>query len=408
MRLPPDEYFPSRPLTAKTNHRNVHQYFPVDTSGPGSDESSSFLSQTSENASEKERIRRASTRSIRFEDEQGVLQKMYSTFVRKLTFKSGLPLKPALKGKEKAVPDEHVLPNNSSNDSFDVGGEVKVATIPRPKIQDGSPPQGPLSPGVGPAPKSTPVSKGESKTENKVSGPEVADGSQSQWTSVFEDTPAIIAKPTHKGKGKGKAVSAEDAPENVGAQTDGPASDDDCAIEDSSTDQKAHQSKASAIIRSRTPSLERLQDRSDRATSGTPWGVLRTESPERQPARYAHPGTQDRTFPIQPLPPVQPFTGRSDFTIRHFPTAATGSSVAGPSSSRVPTVGVATPMSTRYHVLVGKRLVQKSVKSQLGIKEIPSPAIRPTKSLIDTAIGFLYSDKDRRNPSEEHEDSSLD
>ncbi|XPS73178.1 hypothetical protein M3J09_005329 [Ascochyta lentis] len=398
MRLPPDEYFPSRPWAATTNHRNVRQYFPVDVSAPKSDDSSSFLSETSEDASEEDKIRRASTRSIRFEDERGVLPKLYSTIVRKLTFNRGLPLKPALKNKYKASSSERVISDNGPN----IEGETEVTAIGSPDIKDGSPPGDPSSSKAGPAAKSKPMSKGKGKGKATVANElKAEEATLPRWISVSGKTPASKVKPTYKGKGKGKAVLLEGAPDDVSAQIDGPAlehdsaTEDDCAIEDSPTEQEAP-----ATSGSRTPSLELLRDRSDQATSGSPWGLLRTESPERRPARYAHPKTPDRTFPIQPIPPVKSFTYRPDFTIRHFPPSTAGSSAAGPSSSRAPTVGAATSVSARYQLLVGKRLVQESVKSQLGIKKIPSPTIRPTKSMMDTAIGFLYSDKDRRNPRE--------
>jgi hypothetical protein len=81
---------------------------------------------------------------------------------------------------------------------------------------------------------------------------------------------------------------------------------------------------------------------------------------------------------------------RPNFTIRHY----LGSPV-GPSSP-----SGAVPVSKQIALEVGKLLVQKEARDQLEIDEIPSPTHRPTKSLVDTAIGLFFGVGDEMDPSE--------
>lgn len=55
--------------------------------------------------------------------------------------------------------------------------------------------------------------------------------------------------------------------------------------------------------------------------------------------------------------------------------------------------------------------MQANVRADLSIDKIPSPTNRPNKSLMDQAIGFFYSAKERLRPEEERdpdEDDVLD
>lgn len=410
MRLPPDEYFPSRPLGATTSHRNVHQYFPVHTSPVRSNASTPHLSETSEEADDPVTFGRTSSRSTRFQHEQGIFSNMYSALVRTLASKSGIPVRPILKKRSTDVPSGHLI----HEDHVSTRPEAVVAAITthsentsaaeiRPKSavkgkdetvvestatdKDKNLPEGTSSSEAGPVIGKKPTSKDKGKGKVTFANqPADKDNNSPQWESISEDTPTNEVRPTAKDKGKAKAVSG-DIISKSRTQTDGPAPEEDCAIEEEDLAQPQAFTRSS----SRTSSLERLQDRSDRATSGEPWGMLRTESPDRKPPRFAHPKTPDRTFPIQPLPPVQPSMRKNDFKVRHYPHDGSTNSNEVPSSSASFTSAIS--ILAKPKLLAGKVEVQRSVKSQLGISKIPSPTLRPMKSMTDGALGFFYSDK---------------
>lgn len=60
-------------------------------------------------------------------------------------------------------------------------------------------------------------------------------------------------------------------------------------------------------------------------------------------------------------------------------------------------------ISKEEQLLADKVATQKNVKDLLGIDKIPSSTNRPTKSLTDQAIGFLFSDKKKLRPSQERD-----
>ena len=233
-----------------------------------------------------------------------------------------------------------------------------------------------------------------------------------QWESTSDETPQTQAKPNKKGKSKDKAAAVEGVTRSRVAQMDGHTlSDNSSAIDDLPTQPDMSRFKSVAKSGSHTPSLERLQDRSELATSGDPCGRLRTESPDRKPPANAHPMTPDRTFPIQPVPPLQPYVRQTDFSVRHYQSAGAGAYQANRLGAGPSFRGGSSLVSVETQVFTRKRDMQKIAKLQLGIDRIPSPTQRPTKSLMDQAIGFLFSDKKKLRPNKERdpdEDTILD
>lgn len=406
MRLPPDEYFPSRPQGRTISHENLYRYTPVNTRAPRSSASSSSLSETSGEAGDQDQARRrTSRRSVHFEDQRGFFAKMYTALADRVAPKNKSSLKPAMKNHGTTSAGELPAPEASALLRDLLEPEDKVGAVSKSAITDkdtGKAEDGTSQHASGSGVDSTYGSR--PTYQNKGKGKATEASTVERFASASGS-----AQPTYKGKGKGKAVAVEEAPDNRKNQTDGPAPEEECAIEDSPPPQHAPQSETSATSKSRTPSLELLQDRSALITSGNNCGLLRTESLSRKPPRNAHPKTPDRTFPIQPLPPVQPSLQVEDFKMRHYPHGESSSSQGVPSSST--SFKAARPISIQTQLAAGKALVQRNVKDQLGIDKIPSPTPRPTKTLTDQAVGFLYGDERMLGSTEERdpsEDGDLD
>ena len=401
-RLPPDEYFPSGPLGARTNHRNLYRYFESRTAAPQCDEPSTNLFGTGDMAGKQANHERsASKRSVHFDHDSknphGRLSKINSAVTRKSSPKGGRPAKPALKISGNSESSKH--PSEADGPSkLPAKCEDDVAAMNKPIVLDKGKGKATAVDPYGANPNASPFHASDSsddttierRLDREVKGDTKAVDANDpartllgspQWESISEESPGVNVK--------GRPVTGQESSQNYNAQTDGSALEDDIAVDDRSSQQDAPLPGAPATSGGRTPIPDQIQDRSGVATSGNNAGLLRTESPDRKPPPNSHPKTPDRTCPIRPTPPMRfaPDPHRPDFTIRRY---------SGDISS--------SPLISKAEQLLADKLVtQRDAKQSLGIQKIPSPTYRPTKTLTDQAIGFMFSDKKKLRPTEQRD-----
>ena len=229
MRLPPDEYFPSRPLRAIANrdNDNLRGYRLADTSTLKSDTSFSCLSEAIEEAGENDETEPHVSRwrfwgTVQFEDKRGPVSKMYSTIMGRFAFKTGS--NPALKNKDNSVPSKHLTPevgptltimsgsNNraiagSKSIQLDRGNDEAIA-VNDIQVKNGTTAK------KAPNHKYRPTAENKSsyKTKGKaaiVDTPVVEDNASPQWVSISEDAQVAQIKPAHKDRGQGEVVLVE-------------------------------------------------------------------------------------------------------------------------------------------------------------------------------------------------------
>lgn len=344
VRLPPAENFLLKP-------RGMHRYVPRKRkSAPKNHNSSSSPSippTIPEETSEQLELERcASKESVRFENErledaQGLPSKIYSAFTGRRAPENERPpeierpLKPALNNIDQIASTEHPTCETDTSPACTSGpdnkevvaamsqstildkGKGKASVANRSREDDSTSFRRGLGSKSGPEAESKSIKKEMRK--GKIDNSGIKGGISAQYTSAPRDIFRDVDRPTEIDKGKGKAVAAEDGQNDPNAQADASALDDDfvigdcamddCEIDDSRPQLDAPSSKPSGKSSSRTPSLERLRDRRNLATTSSLGSMLRPNSPDRKPQ------------------------GRG-FTVGDHEGAETGSSEAGPSSLR--------------------------------------------------------------------------
>lgn len=181
-------------------------------------------------------------------------------------------------------------------------------------------------------------------------------------------------EPTRKDKGKGKAVESQN---DANAQTDGPTDhNSDCPQGDSTIDE-------CMTDESLSPGVSRFVDQSQHGSHssyGSHW------SPQAK----------------------HKFIAKQNFVVNHWPKETSTSDQSDPSPQTESSTAAARAAARGISVIRNTVEMQNTVRAALGIDRIPSPTVRPTKSLFDLAVGYLYSTKRRLRPEEEREEDEDD
>jgi hypothetical protein len=196
--------------------------------------------------------------------------------------------------------------------------------------------------------------KGKGKAMGNPDDGNTMKDSTSSWESTSGNSSEVEAQPARTGKGKGRAVESPDRPayDNSGSPLRA-STVDDCAIDDSLQP---------------SPKVSRFLDQSRHGSHREPEVV-----PES--------------------------------VIKHCPTDIQDSNQAGPSQADPSTLAEERAAARAMEAMLNTAEMQNTVRGKLGIDEIPSPTVRPTKSLTDHPIGYLYSVKERLRWNEKREEA---
>ncbi|KAJ4371861.1 hypothetical protein N0V86_008415 [Didymella sp. IMI 355093] len=281
------------------------------------------------------------------------------------------------KGKADTMNDSSVEAGSSNNNASAPSDEPPT---------EGSPPKKDKGKG-----KAVAFSESQLRTEIHASAPRGLPGgttssgepeseSESDVIAVDDRDIRAASRPTRKDKGKGKAMESPD---------------DGNTMKDSTSTWESTSRNSSGV-----------EAQPARTAKGKGRAV---ESPDR--LAYDNSGYPLRASTVDDcaiddlLQPHHEPEGVPEFVIKHCSTDVQDSNQARPSQADPSTLAEERAAARAMEAMLNTAEMQNTVRGKLGIDEIPSPTVRPTKSLTDHAIGYLYSVRKRQRWDEKREEA---